>query len=172
MPFLRAARQLVFLLALLGATVATAQDGEPAAAKPTRPALWRVADADTTIFLFGTVHALPEGSQWLQGTVAGALLSSDTLATEVAAANLTDPAFLQRYAETAKLPEGQTLRAMLTGDQRAKYEKALEQAKIDPASFDKYKPWFAANALVVAPLIAKGYNPAAGGEKAIASVLP
>ena len=31
------------------------QDYEPA------PAMWRLADADTTIYLLGTIHLLPEG---------------------------------------------------------------------------------------------------------------
>lgn len=34
------------------------QDYEP------RPAMWRLADADTTIYLFGTFHILPAGFRW------------------------------------------------------------------------------------------------------------
>lgn len=34
------------------------QDYEPA------PALWKLADEDTTIYIFGTFHALPEGFRW------------------------------------------------------------------------------------------------------------
>ncbi len=37
---------------------APVQDYEPA------PALWKLADADTTIYIFGTFHALPEGFRW------------------------------------------------------------------------------------------------------------
>ena len=36
--------------------------GVPAAAKAPQaahPALWAVADADTTVYLFGTIHLLP-----------------------------------------------------------------------------------------------------------------
>lgn len=35
-----------------------AQDYAPA------PAIWKLADADTTIYLFGTIHLLPEGFRW------------------------------------------------------------------------------------------------------------
>jgi len=35
-----------------------AQDYEPA------PALWKLSDEDTTIYLFGTFHVLPEGLRW------------------------------------------------------------------------------------------------------------
>ena len=131
------------------------------------PALWRVADADTTIYLFGTVHALPAGAQWLKGTVAGALLSSDTLVTEVLPGTLTDPEFLKRYTATAMLPEGETLRGLLNPEQRAKLEAALVANGLKPDQLDRFKPWFAANTLVLAPLLKKGYAVAAGSEESI-----
>lgn len=147
---------------------------KPPAAQPRegRPALWRVADADTTIFLFGTVHALPKDAKWLSGTIAGALLSSDTLVTEVVAKGLTDPAFVQRYAAAAALPEGQTLRGLLTPEQRTQYETALKTSGFKAEQFDRFKPWFAANTLVVAPLLKNGYAAAAGGEQAIDALVP
>ncbi len=52
----------------------------PAAAAP---ALWKVADADTTIYLFGTVHMLPKGEPVLTGATKTAFEKADTLALEV-----------------------------------------------------------------------------------------
>jgi len=52
----------------------------PAAAAP---ALWKVADADTTIWLYGTIHLLPKGEPGLQGAAKTAFDKSDTLALEV-----------------------------------------------------------------------------------------
>lgn len=56
----------------------------PAAASPTasRPAMWIVQDADTTIFLFGTFHTLDAKRDWLTPQVAQALGSSDELVLE------------------------------------------------------------------------------------------
>lgn len=163
------------LAALLAPAALFAQPAPEAGSEPTRegrPALWRVADADTTIFLFGTVHALPKDSQWLTGTIAGALLSSDTLVTEVVAKGLTDPDFVQRYAAAATLPEGQTLRGLLSDEQKAKYEAALKTTGFKPEQFDRFKPWFVANTLVVAPLLKKGYAASSGSEQAIDALVP
>src|SRR5689334_12691785 len=33
-------------------------------AQVARPALWEVSDPDTTIYLFGTIHLLPQDTQW------------------------------------------------------------------------------------------------------------
>ncbi|MDZ4271231.1 MAG: TraB/GumN family protein, partial [Erythrobacter sp.] len=47
------------------------------------PAMWKVADEDTTIYLFGTVHVLPEGIDWYDATIADALSGSDIIVTEI-----------------------------------------------------------------------------------------
>src|SRR4051812_3758150 len=49
----------VAALFTLGATGADAKAPQTA-----RPALWEVSDPDTTIYLFGTIHLLPDDFQW------------------------------------------------------------------------------------------------------------
>src|SRR5215217_1290637 len=73
-----------FALASCAAQTAQAPTATVAAA---RPALWRLSDADTTIYLFGTIHALPEGAQWRTPALDQAMAASDELVTEI---NLTD----------------------------------------------------------------------------------
>ena len=69
-----------------------------------RPALWKVADEDTTIWLFGTIHALPPGVDWFDGTVREAFDGSQELVTEITDA---DPVEVQRLVlSRAMLPQG------------------------------------------------------------------
>src|SRR4051794_36972020 len=59
--------------------------GAPAAAKSPQvahPALWAVSDADTTIYLFGTIHLLPEHFQWRTAKFDKALQGSQQLMVE------------------------------------------------------------------------------------------
>ncbi len=46
------------------------------------PALWVVRDADTTIYLFGTFHALDSRSNWFSRNIRTAFDASDTLVLE------------------------------------------------------------------------------------------
>ena len=62
------------------------------------PALWLVQDADTTIFLFGTFHALDGRSNWFSRSVRAAFDSSDALVLETLVPE--DPAEL--YAVLAR----------------------------------------------------------------------
>jgi uncharacterized protein len=56
----------------------------PAAAAPAErgPALWVIQDVDTTIFLFGTFHALDSQAGWFNNSVRAAFDSSDQLVLE------------------------------------------------------------------------------------------
>ena len=52
------------------------------AANSARPALWQVSDADTTIYLFGTFHALPWQRGLAQPAINQVMAQSDGLVLE------------------------------------------------------------------------------------------
>ncbi|QIK77723.1 TraB/GumN family protein [Sphingomonas piscis] len=70
-----------FFTAIAAATLAL---GQPATTRPAiaHPALWAVQDEDTTIYLFGTFHALDERSDWFRDDVRAAFTISDELVLE------------------------------------------------------------------------------------------
>lgn len=121
-----------------------------------KPALWKVSDADTTIYLFGTIHLLPEGIVWYQGPVAKAFEESQQLVTEIPEVNEGETVALMMKHGT--LPAGQSLRGLMTAEEKTKYEGAMTGLGLPPAAFDRYKPWFAAMALAILPLQRAGYS--------------
>ncbi len=129
------------------------QEAPPA---PLKPALWSVSDEDTTIYLFGTIHALRPGLPWFEGAVAQAFSESATLVTEIQDVGSMDTA--QTLLGSAMLPPGQTLRGRLSVADRAAFEAALEQASIPVAGLDRFKPWYAAVVLSSLPLLRAGYQ--------------
>lgn len=150
------------VLALLG-PAATAQQShhtpQPVQAVPVitlaKPALWKVSDADTTIYLFGTIHLLPQGIEWYNGPVATAFEQSQQLVTEIPEVNEGETVALMLKHGT--LPAGQSLRGLMSVEEKTKYEAAMTGLGLPPAAFDRYKPWFAAMALAILPLQRKGY---------------
>src|SRR3546814_20928075 len=77
----RSARWLASLALLPLAACATPQPpAETAeAVEAAKPAMWKLADADTTIYLFGTIHLLPKGLEWRTPAIAKAVAASDAL---------------------------------------------------------------------------------------------
>ncbi len=50
--------------------------------------MWLVTDGDTRIYLLGTMHALPRGTDWNEGKVAAATRAADELVMELSPAEL------------------------------------------------------------------------------------
>jgi uncharacterized protein len=121
-----------------------------------KPALWKVSDADTTIYLFGTVHLLPAGIEWYDGQLATAFESSQQLVTEIP--DVPQGEAISLMLKHGTLPAGQTLRAGMTAEERPKFETAMTSMGLPPGAFDRYKPWFAAVALATLPLQKAGYS--------------
>ncbi|MFM5948011.1 MAG: TraB/GumN family protein [Novosphingobium sp.] len=156
-------------LALLGpATVARqtapAIKAEPIAPAPiaARPALWKISDKDTTIYLFGTVHLLPKGIEWYNGKLKTAFEASQELVTEIP--EVSEAESISMMLKHGTMPAGQTLREGMSADEKAKFEGAMTGLGLPPGAFDRYKPWFAAVALATMPLQKAGYSLDSGVE--------
>jgi uncharacterized protein len=148
----------------LGTGACASVDTPPPGAVP-GPALWQVADKDTTIYLFGTVHRLPESAAWYDGRISHAFESADELVTEI---DLSDQAAVARtLAAAGTLPAGQNLRELLTPESRQKYEAALVSLGLPIETLDAYKPWYAAVLLSLIPLAKAGYEPDKGPDAAL-----
>ena len=163
-------RRLALAAAVLATSLATTapqqeqadQQAVVATTPPARPAMWQVRDADTVIYLFGTVHALPAGVDWLNGPVASAFDGSQELVTEIVEAN--SAGMQGAVLAKATLPAGQSLRDKLTPAQRTAFEATLAANGLPAATFDRYKPWYAAMVLSTLPVLRQGYDPANGVE--------
>lgn len=131
----------------------------------TGPALWKVGDEDTTIYLFGTVHVLPKELEWYDATIANALDGSDMIVTEIKMDKASEADLQQLSMKLGLLPPGTTLRSLLTPEQTATYEAGLAKLGSPPEAFDPVKPWLAGLTLSLLPLMQQGYDSNSGVEK-------
>jgi uncharacterized protein YbaP (TraB family) len=164
MPSLR--RLLVTLLALLLPACAPL-DAPPAnAAEPYHgPALWKVADKDTTIYLFGTIHALPESKAWFSGPVARAFGGSQELVTEfVNMGNVSE-----EIRARARLTPPSTLRSLMPPADRMRFEETLVSFGVPVEALDNYKPWYAAFVLTNMEAQKAGFDVQSGPETVLAA---
>ncbi len=158
-----------FALFAASPAFAEAQPAEaPTATAPANgPALWKVADKDTTIYLFGTVHVLPKEIEWYDATIAKALEGSDMLVTEIPMDAASEAEMQQLTGAKGMLPAGTTLRSLLTLEQTATYTAAMGKMGIPVESFDPVKPWLAGLTFSLLPLMQQGYDLNSGVEKVL-----
>lgn len=155
-------------LALVGALVACDRPAAPALAPAADPALWRIQDADSTIYLFGTVHLLRPDLDWRSEKVNAAFAQAQAVYLETPS-DLGDPtaaaAIIRRLGAE---PPGRVIAAAVTDPaERARLAAAAKDAGLDPKEFEQVRPWFAAVRLSVAAAVAEGQSPDAGVDRAL-----
>lgn len=107
-----------------------------------RPALYRLQDADTTIWLLGTVHVLPERVHWETPAIVDAERRADTLVTELPA--LPPGAAAQRFAQMGKATGLPPILDRLPPEQRDRLTKRAAELGIPLDQLDAMKSWAAA----------------------------
>ena len=157
--------KLIAPLALLLASPACAQSTPVTVVRDADPALWVVKDADTTIYLFGTIHVLQPGMKWFDGGVKKAFDSSDQVVLEMVAPDATTMQAI--VAAKGYAHDGTTLTQKLPENKRAAYAKALADIGLPATALDKLEPWFAAVNLELAPLRKMGFDISNGPEQII-----
>jgi uncharacterized protein len=129
------------------------------------PALWVVKDADTTIYLFGTIHLLKPEIQWFGGTVKKAYDSSSEIVLELVQ---PDPAAMQSLiVKLAVDPDGPPLTTKLGAQTTALYEQRAKDLGIPVAALENFEPWFVSIILGVTAIQKAGLNPESGAERVL-----
>lgn len=108
------------------------------------PALWSVSDADTTVYLFGTIHLLPEKYDWRTPRFDQAVAGSNELVLETIVDD-KDPmklvGILTKLGFSNGLPP---ILQRVPAAKRAALTAAMVKSGIPPAAFDKMETWAAA----------------------------
>lgn len=124
------------------------------------PALWVLRDADSTIYLFGTVHAMKPGVNWHTTDIDAAFANSNELWVEETGDE--DQALMTQLISRYGFDPAHPLSAKLTPPQREKLAKAVQAAHLNLNVIDKSRPWLAAVTLSTVPLVQAGYDPNQG----------
>jgi uncharacterized protein YbaP (TraB family) len=126
------------------------------------PALWVIRDADSTIYLLGTVHVLRPETAWSSSRLEAAFDSADQVIFEIE--NPGDQAtLLPLIREHGVSPDRPLTHLISTGDLN-RLHLAASTIGSSAAQMDVFRPWLAALTLSVAPLIEAGYDPNSGVE--------
>lgn len=151
------AASTVFLAIDAHAAEAPAAPAPIARAAGDGPALWAIRDADSTIYLYGTIHMLKDGTAWGSDKVDAAFNSASQVWFEV-----TDPddqsalgPLFQQYALSPDKP----LSSWLTPQEQATFDTAVRTVGMSPEQLDPARPWFAALMIATGPLKAAGFVP-------------
>lgn len=135
---------------------------------PGSPAMWKLADEDTTIYMFGTVHLLRPDLDWRYEAFDNALAAADTVVFEV---DMESPEAQSRlmtdFMMRGMYQDGRTLREALNAEDEAVIEQGMQSVDIPLDAFNAFEPWMAAINLSAMKMVSDGFDPESGVEKVI-----
>ncbi len=132
------------------------------------PALWTLADEDTTVHILGTVHLLKPDLDWRSPAISAAIGASGRVVFE---ADTSSPeagrALMNFFSEKGLYSDGRRLSNVLTAEERAELESSLALIGLPLDAIEPMRPWYAALNMSVMQITQEGFQPEAGVEKAI-----
>ncbi len=128
------------------------------------PTLWVVKGPHSTVYLFGTVHALKKDVPWRTAKIDTAIQQSGSLWLEIP--NIDDAQSMQPLILQLGMDQAHPLSTHLTKDQLAKLDDVAKTAGIPSgeAALEPFKPWLAAITLSLIPMMKAGFDPTSGVE--------
>lgn len=150
------------LLSIGGASSAKA----PALAQP---ALWAVSDADTTVYLFGTIHLLPADYRWRSDAFDRAVAGSQELVVETIVDDKNPAKLMAALAGLAFTKGLPPLAERVPEAKRAALAAAVKKSGFPPAALDMMETWAAAFMLLGAQFKALDLKAGEGVEMVLRS---
>lgn len=132
------------------------------------PALWRVADENTTVWLFGSVHILDPKLAWRRDAVEDAFAASGRVYFEIPMDTASQRESAGLLFRLGANPPGVTLSSRLSADGVARLKRVATKLGVEPATLEPLRPWLASVILSVRLIIVGGGDPEAGVERILA----
>ena len=136
-----------------------------AAAEPPKPLLWKVSDADNSIYLLGSFHLLKESDYPLSDSTYAALEDAERVVFELSPAEMNDPALAQKMGAAALRTDGRTLQQTLPEATWGALSAYTAKRNIPIANFQPYEAWFISLLVSITEMQAVGLNPELGLDK-------
>ncbi len=166
-------RTLAAALLVLGAGVAHADPATATtaatASQPPVPLLWKVSDADNSLYLLGSFHLLRPGDYPLSRDIDDALADAEQVVFEIAPEELGSPMLGRQMGQAALRSDGTTLDSELPAATRealatwlAGNAGQLQGMQLQPQMLQLFEPWFVGLMVTVAEMRKAGLDPGLG----------
>lgn len=138
---------------------AASQAATVAAARTTPvPLLWKVSDADNSLYLLGSFHMLKPDDYPLSRDIDAAFDDAESLLFEIHPAAMTSPDTFAKFQKASGYDDGRTLSQVLPAATREKLEKVLAASGSSIAAFEAAEPWAVNLGLVVGIVQSMGFR--------------
>lgn len=148
----------------------------PAWASPPVPLLWKVSDADNSVYLLGSFHLLKPADYPLSPDVDTAFKASKSVVFEIAPQEMASPEIAVQMQLAGMRDDGTQLDDDLSPALRTRLATwssantaALERVGLPSQALQAFKPWFAGLMISLVEMTRQGLDPALGLDQHFAT---
>ncbi len=116
----------------------------PARAEPPVPLLWKVSDADNSVYLLGSFHLLKKDDYPLAADVDAAFADAEQLAFELSPAEANSPALAQQMMQAAVRTQPGSLQQDLGPELWKRLQAYAASNGLPLAQLASFEPWYVA----------------------------
>jgi uncharacterized protein YbaP (TraB family) len=131
------------------------------------PALWKIENGPHTVYLFGSLHILPDYIDWTAPEIDTAMKASELFVFEVPVDEEATTLQREYIIKHGLMPMGTSLRRLLTRREYLIYSTILIRAGLKPELFEHYRPWLASLILGLAYLHPDNISTLTGADDAL-----
>lgn len=136
-----------------------------------QPAFWVVKDADSTVYLLGTVHLLKPETKWHSDKLDAAMAEAKELWLELPTTNAEAmQAEMMALVSRFGLAPATPLSKDLTPAEMKTLDEAAKVAGLSASQLNVFRPWFAALTISTASMTRAGYDPASGVDSKVEAI--
>jgi len=177
MPF--ATRRLIkpLLVSVFVAAAFAVHAAVPVAAAPPVPLLWKVSDANNSVYLLGSFHLLKPSDYPLSSDVDAAFADAESLVFELPPEEMSSPALAAQMGQAALRTDGTQLNSELPAKTVAQLDQWLaanaelvQKMGITPQVMQMFEPWFVGLSVSVTEMTKQGLDPKFGLDAHMAAL--
>jgi len=141
-----------------------------AQAEPPRPLLWKVSDANNSLYLLGSFHLLKPGDYPLAASTDAAFADAEKLVFEIPPAELNSPDLGARMAKAAMRADGKSLQQSLPPETWRKLEDYGKARGLPVTGLQGFEAWFVTLMISMVEMQRLGLDPELGLDRHFASL--
>ena len=148
-----------------------------AASSPPVPLLWKVSDADNSVYLLGSFHLLKPNDYPLSKDVDAAFADAESLVFEIAPEEMSSPALGMQMGQAALRADGTQLNSELPVATVSLLDAwltangpDLQKMGLTPQVVQMFEPWFVGLTITITEMTKQGLDPKLGLDTHLAAM--
>jgi uncharacterized protein YbaP (TraB family) len=135
------------------------------------PAIWKVSDDDSSIWLFGSIHLLPPDVEWRTSYLDKVVSKADRVFFETDISPEAQVALTTRTFELGFNRDGRLLSEIIGADLTERLRDAADEQALPMAMLLTMQPWMAATTVSMVPMTDMNFSPALGVDTVLSAEL-